>query len=51
MNCECQLDKNHKYCVKCGVRVVSETFRPATSEEQKEWLENPQEFLRKLNPK
>jgi hypothetical protein len=45
--CEHQLDKNHKYCIKCGCPVVSEILRKATPKEQKEWLENPEEFLKK----
>jgi hypothetical protein len=45
--CKHILDKNHKYCMICGMLVVSERFIPATEEMQKEWQENPIQFLRK----
>ena len=51
INCKHILDKNHKYCIRCGCKVISETLRPATPEEQKQWRENPQELLKGQNYK
>jgi len=32
MNCKHILDKNHKYCVLCGMKVVGSTYHPAVSD-------------------
>ena len=38
VKCKHLLDKNKKFCVKCGMRVIGETFRVATQEEMEEFI-------------
>ena len=46
--CNHELDKNFTHCIKCGTKVVSRNYRPATPAEQKAWAENPQKFIESL---
>ena len=46
--CNHELDKNFTHCIKCGTKVVSHNFRPATPADQKAWAENPQKFVESL---
>jgi len=43
--CNHKLDKNNKYCIICGMKVVGGSFREATPEEKKEWENNPAKFI------
>ena len=45
MKCEHIPDKNYTHCIKCGIKVISKTFRPATEKEKEEWIKNPYKFL------
>jgi hypothetical protein len=42
------LDKNHKYCVVCGMKVIKEEFIPATEDQQELFLKNPYQFIKNL---